>query len=358
MAMAYDIIMAERDFIRWIRDQLENDPRYPRRSDGSTHAIDDLRVTIPPGDDCAGVRWSPGKDMLVTTDMLLEGSCFLREAGPTRIGAKAMKVNLSDMAAMAGQPIAAVVSLGLPRDLRRDWIEELFRSIHHTASVYQTAIVGGDTNSWDGPLTINITVFGEPTGRGPVQRNGARPGDALMVTGSLGGSILRHQFDFKPLVDEAKLLHKLVELHAMIDLSDGLSTDLHHLCQESRCGAEVWAEAVPISSDVHQVIAAGIKTSAHANWGSSGAPPTCILNTAIDKRTPLDHALHDGEDFQLLFAVSPKDADRLEKEQPLMPFHVNLTRLGCFTTDRQVTLLIDGVHQPLHSGGYEHRLEN
>ncbi|HQR42558.1 MAG TPA: thiamine-phosphate kinase [Gemmatales bacterium] len=304
--------MAERDYIRWIRTQIASD----------------RRVTIPPGDDCAGIAWSPGKELLVTTDMLLEGSCFLREAGPVRIGRKAMSVNLSDMAAMAGKPVAAVVSVGLPRDLPESWAQELFASLHAQAAAFETAIVGGDTNSWNGPLTINVTLFGEPTGGGPVRRGGAKPGDALLVTGTLGGSILGHHLDFTPRVKEAQQLHALAELHAMIDLSDGLSTDLHHLCEESGCGAEVWAEAVPVSLAAQQM-----------------QPP----------RSPLEHALCDGEDFELLFAVSAEDAARLLKSQPLATLGVNLTQIGCFLKEQGVYLKAGSTRQRLLSQGYEHQ---
>jgi thiamine-monophosphate kinase len=304
--------MAERDYIRWIRTQIASD----------------RRVTIPPGDDCAGVAWSPDKELLVTTDMLLEGSCFLREAGPARIGKKAMSVNLSDMAAMAGKPVAAVVSVGLPRDLPESWAREFFASLHAQAAAFDTAIVGGDTNAWNGPLAISVTLFGEPTGNGPVRRNGAKPGDALLVTGALGGSILGHHFDFTPRVKEAQQLHSLATLHAMIDLSDGLSTDLHHLCEESGCGAEVWAEAIPISPAAYQM----------------KSPPS-----------PLEHALNDGEDFELLVAVSAEDAARLLKSQPLASSGVNLTQIGCFQMEQGVYLKEGSTRHRLMSQGFEHQ---
>jgi thiamine-monophosphate kinase len=266
--------------------------------------------------------------MLVTTDMLLEGSCFLREAGPERIGRKAMSVNLSDMAAMAGKPIAAVVSLGLPHDLPQTWAEAFFLSLQAQATRFDTAIVGGDTNAWNGPITINVTLFGEPTGSGPVKRSGAKPGDALLVTGTLGGSILGHHLDFTPRVKEAQLLLQLAELHAMIDISDGLAADLHHLCQESDCGAQLWAEKIPTSEAAHRM-----------NDGNS----------------PLYHALGDGEDFELLLAVSEEDAQRLVKTQPLKALGVNLTHIGRFTQEKDVMLIERGQGLPLPALGYTHQ---
>src|SRR5437667_7307864 len=136
----------------------------------------DARVLIGPGDDTAALRLTPGVPCLVTTDMLLEGSCFhLAEAGPRRVGRKAMAVNLSDIAAMAGKPVAAVVSVGLPRDRGRALAEELYLGLRDVADAFDTALVGGDTNSWDGPLVISVTLLGEAVPPGPVRRSGARP---------------------------------------------------------------------------------------------------------------------------------------------------------------------------------------
>src|SRR5262249_30794119 len=149
---------------------------------------------------------------------------------------------------------------------------------------FQVAIVGGDTNSWDGKLVISVTLLGESTGRGPVTRSGARPGDWLLVTGALGGSILGKHLDFTPRVHEAIALNATADLHAMIDISDGLAADVNHLCEESRCGAVLWGDRIPISD-------AGKRMA--------------------DGRSPLEHALGDGEDFELAFATSRAEAERL-----------------------------------------------
>ncbi len=180
--------------------------------------------------------------------MLLEGSCFrLAEAGPRRVGRKAMAVNLSDIAAMAARPVAALVSVGLPRRGGRALAEELYQGLREVADAFDTPIVGGDTNSWDGLLVVNVTLLGEATERGVVRRNGARPGDWLMATGSFGGSILGKHLDFTPRVREALQLHQAAPLHAMIDVSDGLAADVFHLCEESGCGVVLRAEAIPIA---------------------------------------------------------------------------------------------------------------
>src|SRR5262249_43585157 len=158
-----------------------------------------------------------------------DGSCFrLDEAGPRRVGRKAMAVNLSDIAAMAGRPVAAVASVGLPRRGGRALAEELYLGLREAADAVATAVVGGDTNGWHGPLVISGTLLGEATGAGPVTRAGARPGDWLLVTGPLGGSILGKHLDFIPRVREALALHATAELHAMIDVSDGLAADVGH----------------------------------------------------------------------------------------------------------------------------------
>jgi thiamine-monophosphate kinase len=276
--------MSELAYIDWLRRQTPSDPR----------------VLLGPGDDAAALRLTPNVQCLVTTDMLLEGSCFLlAEAGPRRVGRKAMAVNLSDIAAMAGKPVAAFVSVGLPRQGGRALAEELYLGLREVADAFNTTLAGGDTNSWNGPLVISVTVLGEATGRGPVTRSGARPDDWLLVTGALGGSILGKHLDFTPRVREALQLHALAELHAMIDLSDGLAADVHHLCDESHCGAVLRAEAIPTTE---------------------------AAQSMRDGRSPLEHALSDGEDFELVCAVAPEEGRRLVQTQPLNG--VTLTHIG------------------------------
>jgi thiamine-monophosphate kinase len=272
---------------------------------------------------------TPGAPCLVTTDMLLEGSCFvLAEAGPRRVGRKAMAVNLSDIAAMAGRPVAAVVSVGLPRRGGRALGEELYLGMREVADAFETDVVGGDTNSWDGPLVVSVTLLGEATGRGPVTRAGARPGDWLLVTGPLGGSILGKHLDFTPRDREAQQLHAAAELHAMIDLSDGLAADVGHVCRESRCGVVLYADAVPIAD---------------------------AARAMSDGRSPLEHALSDGEDFELVFAVSPEDGARLTEGQPVAG--VTLARVGECVAESGLWLEVNGERRALEPRGYVHRLD-
>lgn len=285
-------------------------------------------VIVGPGDDTAVLR-PPARPLLVTTDMLLEGSCFrLDEAGPRRVGRKAIAVNLSDIAAMAGVPTAAVVSVGLPPTGGRELAEELYVGMREMADAFAVPLVGGDTNSWDGPLSISVTMFGEATDRGAVLRSGAKVGDWVLVTGPLGGSILGHHLDFTPRVREALALHQTADLHAMIDLSDGLAKDLHHICEESRCGAVLEWDAIPIADAAHEL-------------------------AGRDGRPPLDHALSDGEDFELVFTVSPTDGERLVREQPVPG--ITLTRIGQIG-ESGFWLERGGTREPLEPRGYEHGL--
>jgi thiamine-monophosphate kinase len=285
------------------------------------------RVLLGPGDDAALLSWPRDVPCLVTTDMLLEGSCFvLAEAGPRRVGRKAMAVNLSDVAAMAGRPVAAVVSVGLPRQGGRALAEELYLGLREVADAFDTAIVGGDTNSWNGPLVLNVTVLGEATERGAVRRSGARVGDRLLVTGPLGGSILGKHLDFTPRVREALHLHEVADLHAMIDISDGLAADVAHLCAESGCGAVLRAEAIPVADAAHRL---------------------------TDGRTPLEHALGDGEDFELVFAVTADDALRLLQTQPVPG--ITLVEIGA-CVEQGLWLEEGGQRRPLEPLGYVHAL--
>jgi thiamine-monophosphate kinase len=309
-------------FIDWLR----------RRTPASA------RVLLGPGDDTAALAWPGGAPCLITTDMLLEGSCFLLAGGgllcpaatPRQVGRKAMAVNLSDIAAMAGQPVAAVVSVGLPRRQGRALAEELYLGLREVADAFATAIIGGDTNSWDGPLVISVTVLGEPGPGGVIRRAGAVVGDWLMVTGPLGGSILGKHLDFTPRVREGLTLAGVVSLHAMIDLSDGLAADLDKLCTESRCGAVLWAEAVPLSAAASE------------------------LAQREGKRSALEHALGDGEDFELLFAVTRAEAERLIAQQPIPG--VTLSAIGEVAA-QGLWIETAGQRRPLEPAGYVHRLE-
>jgi len=304
----------ESDFIRWLRDRL---PPHPS-----------LRVGI--GDDAAVLRLADRADSVVTTDLLTDGVDFrLSEIDPRRAGRKALAVNLSDLAAMAARPVAVVVSLALPRAGSVTLARQLYEGLLPLADEYDLAVAGGDTNTWDGPLAISITAIGETTERGCLRRAGAVPGDELVVTGEFGGSILGKHLDFQPRVAEAILLNERYELHAGIDVSDGLSLDLARLVAESGCGAELDPTAVPVATAARE-----------------------LSKDPGDRKSPLDHALGDGEDFELILAVPPAEASRLLSDQPLP---TALTRIGRCIAEKG--LWIRDAHGKLRSlppTGWEH----
>jgi thiamine-monophosphate kinase len=302
--------LGEFDYIDWVR----------RRTAGNA------RVPVGPGDDCAVVEPTPGLPWLVTTDMLMEGSHFLlADAGPRLVGRKAMAVNLSDIAAMGGRPVAAVVGVALPRSGTEQLAEELYQGMRALADEFGTAIAGGDTNTWAGALVLSVTLLGEPGPQGPILRSGACPGDWLMITGPLGGSLLGKHLDFTPRIREALALQEHARIHAMIDISDGLAADVNHLCLESRCGAALRAEAIPISDAAQQM---------------------------NDARTSLEHALGDGEDFELAFAVGADDGERLLRTQPISG--VTLHHVGEFVENCGLILIERGRQRLLPPLGYVH----
>lgn len=284
------------------------------------------QVPIGIGDDAALLRFDRNGESLVTVDMLLEGVHFtLETATPFQIGWKSLGVNLSDIAAMGGRAVAAVVSIALPRGRAWELAQGIQEGIDALARQFHVCIAGGDTNTWEGPLVISITALGEPLGNGPVRRGGAQPGDWILVTGNLGGSITGKHLNFIPRLEEARLLQEHVNLHAMIDVSDGLAADLHHILDESRVGAKIIAAQVPISS---------------------------AAQAATDGRTPLTHALGDGEDFELLLTLSPADA-QFVLANPL--FSTHLAHIGEIVAGRTAELIeADGSSSALLATGWRH----
>ncbi len=319
--------------------------------------IDHLRRTLPgadhvlvgPGDDAAVLAWQHRADVVLSVDMVMDGVDFrLEEIAPQRAGRKALAVNLSDLAAMAALPVAAVVSLALPRRGGLELAKQLYEGMVPLAQEFGVAIVGGDTNAWDAPLAVSVTVLGTTTDRGALRRGGARPGDRLLVTGPLGGSILGHHLDFTPRVREALWLAQQAELHAGIDISDGLALDLARLCQESGCGAELFADQIPISDAARRLAA----TPNEPVQRAAQQQPAQRAGLGLLPR-PLAHALADGEDFELLLAVAPEDARRLVGNPPpgcpIFQIGECLAERGLWLRDAQQHRL------PLEPHGFEHR---
>jgi len=247
---------------------------------------DDMAALCLAGMGGAGRTISEKDLLLVSSDMLLDGVHFDAQThSPETIGRKAIACSLSDCAAMAVQPLAATVSLALPVHLSPEAVRELMQGMWRIASEYDLAIVGGDTNRWPQGLAIDVTVLAVPfPGVDPIARRGARLGDVLAVTGKLGGSLLGHHLSFTPRVREAHALAQALgpRLHAMLDISDGLSLDLWRLCEASAVGAELDDAALEtvVSDDARRA-------------------------ASIDGRPAMEHALSDGEDFELLVALEP-----------------------------------------------------
>lgn len=287
----------------------------------------DPRVPLGIGDDAALLAGTPG-GWLVAADMLLEGRHFEGStATPRLIGRKALAVNLSDIAAMAGRPVAAFVTVAHRRDYGLTFAEEIHAGLADLAREFDVVVAGGDTNIWDGPVVVSVMLLGEVVCGRPVTRAGAQPGDRIFVTGPLGGSLPsgRH-LTFPPRVKEALALHAAVDLRAMIDVSDGLLADLSHIAGESGVAVRLSAEAIPVSDAARYV---------------------------TDGRSPLDHALTDGEDFELAFCVSETDASRLRNAWPP---GVTLFEVGEVLSGTGVTVT-DAAGMPLNfsSPGWVHR---
>ena len=307
----------ENDLLRWFRATL---PSHKQ-------------LVLGAGDDAAIIQLTEGMQLVATTDMLMDGVDFrVGEHAPVLIGHKALAVNLSDLAAMAARPVAALVSLCLPRKGGEVLTKRVYEGILTTAAQFNMAIAGGDTNSWDGPLVISVTALGEVQPGREWRRKGARPGDLIVVTGSFGGSILGSHLRFTPLVNEALLLAENLDVHAAIDVSDGLSLDLARLCEASGVGAVLKLDQIPISDAAKK-----------------------LSDTRQNSVTPLDHALGDGEDFQLILAVDTSEFDRFLAKHP--QWQERLTPIGRIDAMSGLWTFDGAQLQPLVPRGWEHRLD-
>lgn len=277
----------------------------------------DTRLAVGMGDDLAALRWNSNDLLLVGADQVLDGVHFnLKLHSPRAIGRKVMNRNLSDCAAMACVPVAAIATLAVPRGSGETLAIELIEGIREAGARFHCPLVGGDTGSWDGKLAVSVSILCRSAGLEPITRSGARVGDKLYVTGPLGGSILGRHLEFIPRVDWAIELASRFEIHAMLDLSDGLSRDLKRLCDASGVGATIDASRIPIHEDVKRMTGA---------------------------RTPLEHALQDGEDHELLFAAPSCD-------------HPHAIEIGQIIAGDGIYLRQDGGAVPLQPMGWDHSL--
>lgn len=254
-------------------------------------------VLVGPGDDCAVIgrprdpRWT-----LLKADCAIESIHFVPDEDPRRVGWKALCRSLSDIAAMGGEPLHALVTVAAPREMAVSKLAALYAGLRKAARRFGVGIVGGETARSPGPLFINVALTGRVERSRCILRSGGKPGDLLYVTGRLGGALTGKHLDFVPRLIEARWLTAHARIHAMMDLSDGLGADLPRLAAASGCGVELWEERIPRT-----------------------------------RNCTLDQALGDGEDYELLFVAPKRGAEQLEiswkKKFPNLP----LTPVGILT---------------------------
>jgi thiamine-monophosphate kinase len=284
------------------------------------------------GDDCAVLDLGIPNDLvLFKTDAVVEGIHFTGETTPELIGRKALARGLSDIAAMAGKPVAALITMGLPRPFSPEFTERIYAGLNACAAKYQVAVVGGETTTNPERLLISVALIGT-VGRGKaVLRSGARVGDAVFVSGELGGSLAGKHLEFEPRLAEARWLAEHFEIHAMMDVSDGVAGDLRHILDASGVGAELLKSAIPIA-----------RAAKLAAKKGDGAKPAWLA------------ALTDGEDFELLFTVGSKSAVKLldgwKREFP----QVKLSCIGKIVAGGELSLRDASGVQPFEAHGYVH----
>jgi thiamine-monophosphate kinase len=284
------------------------------------------------GDDCAVLDFGvPEKLILFKTDAVVEGIHFTRETPPEKIGRKALARGLSDIAAMAGTPTAALVTIALPKDFDAEFVAKIYDGLNALAEKFDVAIVGGETTTNPERILISIALLGTVPRDRQLLRNGAKAGDAIFVTGELGGSLAGKHLDFEPRLAEARWLAEHFTLHALMDLSDGLAGDLRHITDASAVGAVLLKSALPITR------AAKLR----AKESSTAKPPAVA-------------ALTDGEDFELLFTVASADAVKLldawKQEFP----QLKLTCIGKIIEGDGIFLRDKHSSHKLNAHGYVH----
>lgn len=311
--------IGERELVRRLQ-QRSGAPKWP--------------VLLGIGDDMAivevgGDQVDTGGAALITCDMLLDGVHFkTAEHTPEQIGRKALACSLSDCAAMAARPIAATVSVAWPRGTDLADMERLLDGMSPVAEEFGCPVVGGDTTTWPHPMAIDVAIIaGRWPEHHPVRRSGARPGDTLYVTGPLGGSLLGKHLTFVPRVREARSIAEAMSshLHAMMDISDGLALDLHRLCEASGVGAQL------IEGLLRQVVSDDARRAAE-----------------LDGQPALDHALYDGEDYELLLAVGG------DAPEPPTIEDIFLHPVGVVAPEGITIKQRDGSLRPLPARGYDH----
>lgn len=276
-------------------------------------------VIVGAGDDCALMESPSVRTFLVLkTDCVVEGVHFLPRANPLDVGWKAMMRPLSDFAATSALPKFALITLIVSKQTRSDWVMKIYRGLNRAAACFDVSIVGGETSSTAGPAVISVSVAGFVEKNRWVSRRGGKAGDDLFVTGRLGGAIKGKHLGFMPRISESRWLTDHFSVHAMMDLSDGLGADLPRLARASKVGFRIDIDSLPLNR--------GVK---------------------------IDNAISDGEDYELLFAISPRERKRLEtswrRKFPKLP----LTRIG-FLNRQSATKASPARTNRQLRGGYVH----
>jgi thiamine-monophosphate kinase len=301
-------------------------------------------VVTGAGDDCAVLDLGvPEKLILFKTDAMVEGIHFTRETPPEKIGRKALARGLSDIAAMAGTPTAALVTIALPEKFDAEFLAKIYDGLNALAKEHSVAIVGGETTTNPERILISISLLGTVPRRrfkksaADLQsaalclRSGAKVGDAIFVTGELGGSLAGKHLDFEPRLAEARWLAEHFKLHSLMDVSDGLAGDLRHIVQASKVGAVLLKSALPITREA--------KLRAKE---SSTAKPAALA------------ALTDGEDFELLFTVASKDAVKLLDAWKKAFSKLKLSCIGKIIEGEGIFLRDKHSSHKLNAHGYVH----
>ncbi|MDQ3800914.1 MAG: thiamine-phosphate kinase [Acidobacteriota bacterium] len=306
------------------------------------------------GDDCAVIAKDAKTDLVMTADLLVEDIDFRLEwTTPEFIGHKALAVSLSDVAAMGAKPVWAMLSLGIPERIwKTDFVEEFYKGWFRLAKKFGVSLIGGDVSRTPDKIVIDSIAAGEAKKGKAVLRSGAKAGDLIFVTGSLGGAaaglrlleageryekgsetflrkLLLRQLKPNPRTEIGRILGEKSLVTAMIDLSDGLSSDLAHLCRESKVGAKIFAEKIPIDGNLKKFLTQRCKDAKSASASASGG------FSEIDE---LNFALNGGEDFELLFTTNPKKIFQLEKALKNFDFR----RIGEVTVNAEMIQLISG----------------
>ena len=270
-------------------------------------------VVNGPGDDCAIVNIGDRRNFLVLkTDCVVEGVHFFRGTHALAVGWKAMMRPLSDFAATSAVPQFALITLMAPKQTEVTWVKELYRGLYRAARRFEVSIVGGETSTTTGPIAISTSVAGLIEKNCWTSRRGGKAGDDLFVTGRLGGAMKQKHLQFIPRIAESRWLTRNFSIHAMMDLSDGLGTDLPRLARASKVGFKIQTENLPLM-----------------------------------RGAKINDAISEGEDYELLFAIPRGQSGRLQKEWRRKFPKLQLTRIGFLAPQ-------SAIRNPQLPGGYVH----